>query len=67
MAGMCLQSAATKKAAVVSGVNVKLTEFMVYVICGFCAAFAGLLLSSRIQTGQPAGGEGYELDEIWGR
>ena len=36
-----------KKAAVVSGVNVKLTEFMVYVICGFCAAFAGLLLSSR--------------------
>ena len=53
-----------KKAAVVSGVNVKLTEFMVYVICGFCAAFAGLLLSSRIQTGQPAGGEGYELDAI---
>lgn len=53
-----------KKAAVVSGVNVKLTEFMVYVICGFCAAFAGLLLSSRIQTGQLTGGEGYELDAI---
>ncbi|MDD3339163.1 MAG: ABC transporter permease [Lachnospiraceae bacterium] len=53
-----------KKAATVSGVNVEITEFMVYVICGFCAAFAGLLLSSRIQTGQPAGGEGYELDAI---
>lgn len=53
-----------KRAALVSGVNVKITEFIVYVICGFCAAFAGLLLSSRIQTGQPAGGEGYELDAI---
>lgn len=53
-----------KRAALVSGVNVKLTEFMAYVICGFCAAFAGIMLSSRIQTGQPAGGEGYELDAI---
>lgn len=53
-----------KRAALVSGVNVKFTEFMVYVICGFCAAFAGIMLSSRIQTGQPAGGEGYELDAI---
>lgn len=53
-----------KRAALVSGVNVKFTEFLVYVISGFCAAFAGLLLSSRIQTGQPAGGEGYELDAI---
>ena len=53
-----------KRAALVSGVNVKMTEFLVYVISGFCAAFAGLLLSSRIQTGQPAGGEGYELDAI---
>ena len=53
-----------KQAARVSGVNVKFTEFMVYVLCGFCSAFAGLMLSSRIQTGQPAGGEGYELDAI---
>ncbi len=28
------------------------------------AACAGILLSSRIQTGQPAGGDGYELDAI---
>ena len=47
-----------KKAAIVSGVNAKLTEFMVYVISGFTAACAGVLLSSRIQTGQPAGGQG---------
>lgn len=53
-----------KKAAIVSGVNAKLTEFLVYVISGFTAACAGVLLSSRIQTGQPAGGDGYELDAI---
>ncbi|MCI8559194.1 MAG: ribose ABC transporter permease [Lachnospiraceae bacterium] len=53
-----------KQAATVSGINVKRVEFLVYVISGFCAAFAGLLLSSRIQTGQPAGGDGYELDAI---
>ncbi len=55
-----------KQAAKVSGINVKQVEFLVYVICGFCASFAGLLLSSRIQTGQPAGGEGYEMDAILG-
>ena len=53
-----------KKAAIVSGVNAKLTEFMVYLISGFTAGCAGVLLSSRIQTGQPAGGNGYELDAI---
>lgn len=53
-----------KKAAIVSGVNARYTEFMVYVLSGFTAACAGILLSSRIQTGQPAGGEGYELDAI---
>lgn len=53
-----------KQAATVSGIHVKRVEFLVYMISGFCAAFAGLLLSSRIQTGQPAGGDGYELDAI---
>lgn len=53
-----------RKAAIVSGVNAKFTEFMVYVISGFCAGCAGVLLSSRIQTGQPAGGVGYETDAI---
>jgi len=53
-----------KQAARVSGISVKRVEFLVYIISGFCAAFGGLLLSSRIQTGQPAGGDGYELDAI---
>lgn len=33
-------------------------------ISGFASALAAIVLSSRIQTGQPAGGEGYELDAI---
>ena len=53
-----------KRAALVSGVNVKRTELLAYVISGFCAAFAGIVLSSRIQTGQPAGGIGYETEAI---
>ncbi len=53
-----------KRAALVSGINVKRTELMAYVISGFCAAFAGIVLSSRIQTGQPAGGMGYETEAI---
>ena len=53
-----------KRAALVSGINVKRTEFLVYVICGICAAVGGLMLSSRVQTGQPAGGEGYEMEAI---
>ena len=53
-----------RKAALVSGVNVKVTEFMVYVIMGACCGLAGIMYSARIQTGHPAGGEGYETDVI---
>jgi len=53
-----------EKAAIVSGIKTKYIKFMCYVISGLSAAMAGILLSSRIATGQPAGGEGYELDAI---
>lgn len=53
-----------EKAAIVSGINTKRVKFMVYVISGLCAAIGGILLSARVQTGAPAGGEGYELDAI---
>lgn len=53
-----------RKAAIVSGINAKRTELIAYIICGVTAAIAGLLLSSRIQTGQPTSGEGYEQDAI---
>jgi len=53
-----------EKSAIVSGIKTKYVKFMCYIISGLSAAIGGILLSSRISTGQPAGGEGYELDAI---
>lgn len=53
-----------EKAASVSGVNTVSVKFTCYVLNGLCAALAGILLASRIQTGQPASGGGYDLDAI---
>ena len=36
----------------------------VHVFCGTCAGLAGVILSSRVITGHPGAGEGYELDAI---
>lgn len=47
-----------------SGVNVKKIKAWVYVICGILAALAGAVLSSRLQAGQPAAANGYELNAI---
>lgn len=47
-----------------SGVNVKRVKFILYSICGALAGLAGLLLASRITSGNPRVGDGYELDAI---
>lgn len=51
-------------AAKVSGVNVGYIKVAVYTIAGFLAGIAGLLLASRIVSGNPTAGAGYELDAI---
>lgn len=53
-----------EQAALVSGINVKIIKFSAYAIAGITCAIAGILLSARTMTGQPASGEGYELDAI---
>jgi ribose transport system permease protein len=53
-----------RDSAHLSGVPIKKVEIMVYTISGFLAAFAGLVLSSRMFSGQPAAGAGYEMDAI---
>ncbi len=50
--------------AKVSGINVPKIKMAVYAISGFLAGFAGLLLSSRIVSGNPTAGQSYELDAI---
>lgn len=51
-------------AAKLSGVNVDFAKILAYAICGFCAAFAGMIMLANLGTGEPAAGEGYELDAI---
>lgn len=53
-----------KIAAQLAGVNVKLTEFMVYVICGICSGLSGVVLASRVSAGSPVAGLNYEMDAI---
>lgn len=51
-------------AARASGIDVGKAKMMVYTICGGLAGMAGILLTSRITTGQPNAGMGFELDAI---
>lgn len=51
-------------AARASGINVIGVKLFAYTICGACAGLAGVVLASRITTGQPNAGLAYELDAI---
>lgn len=51
-------------AAKVSGINVNNIKIAVYTLSGFLAGMAGLLLASRLISGNPTSGQGYELDAI---
>ncbi|MBN2412492.1 ABC transporter permease [candidate division KSB1 bacterium] len=51
-------------AARLSGVEVAKRLFSLYIINGILCGFAGILLASRLSTGQPEAGRGIELDVI---
>lgn len=53
-----------RESARLSGVPIKKVEILVFTISGFLAAFAGIVLSSRMYSGQPKAGDGYEMDAI---
>ena len=50
--------------AKISGIRVELVKMSVYAISGALSGLAGLLLASRIVSGNPNSGSGYELDAI---
>ncbi|OON42223.1 ribose ABC transporter permease [Izhakiella australiensis] len=52
------------EAARLSGIKVNKVTLIVYTISGLTAAIAGLILTSRLMSGQPNAGEGFELDAI---
>jgi ribose/xylose/arabinose/galactoside ABC-type transport system permease subunit len=53
-----------RDAAWLSGVRVDRVLVNVYVLCGFGAGLAGVLVASRLSAGYPRAGELYELDAI---
>lgn len=53
-----------EQAARISGINLDAVKIGVYTLAGLLAGLAGLVLSSRIDSGQPGLGVGYELDAI---
>jgi erythritol transport system permease protein len=53
-----------ERAAALSGVRVDRIKIAAYMISGFCAAFAGLIVSSELVASHPAAGETFELNAI---
>ena len=53
-----------KTAAELSGIITGKITVWVYTIAGLLAGLAGIVLSSRVMSGSPATGQGYELDAI---
>lgn len=47
-----------------SGISVKSLKMKVYMITGLMSAISGLILASRLGSGQPLAGDGWELDAI---
>jgi len=53
-----------EEAVRLSGVNVDFWKIVVYSVSGGICGIAGLLIASRLNSAQPALGQGYELDAI---
>lgn len=53
-----------REAARLSGVPILKVEIIVFTLSGLLSAFAGLVLCSRMYSGQPSVGDGYELNAI---
>lgn len=51
-------------AARISGINTNVYKFWVYAYAGLCCGVASIVLSARIDSGQPGLAVGYELDAI---
>lgn len=54
----------SEKASLLSGIKVNLVKYKVYALSGFLAALAGVVSLSRINSGVPNTGTGFELDVV---
>lgn len=53
-----------EEATRLSGVNVDRSKIAAYAFCGATAALAGMVMLAKLGTGEPAAGQGYELNAI---
>lgn len=53
-----------QEASRLSGINVKVVKMSVFGISGLCAALGGIVLASRLNSGQPVAGITFELSAI---
>lgn len=53
-----------EEATRLSGVNVDIWKTAIYTLCGLFAGLGGVLIAARLNSAQPALGQGYELDAI---
>jgi inositol transport system permease protein len=53
-----------EEAANASGINVSRTKFWCYILNGFLVGLAGIIFTSRVNGGFPAGAQGYEFDAL---
>jgi len=51
-------------AALLSGINVRMVNFFIFVNMGGLAALSGVLISARMNSAVPKAGDGFELDAI---
>jgi ribose transport system permease protein len=54
----------SSEVARLAGIPVKRVTLGVYTVCGLLAGLAGVVMSTRLDSSQPSGGLGYELDTI---
>ena len=53
-----------ERSAVVAGIQVKKVKISVYMVSGFLAAFTAIIYTSRLSSGVPSLGNGFEMDAI---
>lgn len=53
-----------REAAKLSGIAVEKNKVMIFAISGFTAAFSGVILASRLFSGQPSSGSSFTMDAI---
>lgn len=60
----CFALGSNEEAARLSGVNVDFWKTAIYTLGGFFVGVAGVIIAARLNSAQPALGQGYELDAI---